>query len=233
MQKLEIGEHWLVHMGSLQIHMDTMIMAWLSMLILIALSLAVTRNLNRIPDKIQTFAEMVMEFIESIAVGQIGGQGRKHIMLIGSLFLFILVANLLGQLPWGFFRLPHGELASPTNDLNVTAGLALLVTVYYLFFGISKKGLKFFKHHYFEPVWFMAPLNFLEDFIRPLTLSLRLFGNIIAGEVLVVVLLGFFPLFLPIPMMLFEIFVAFIQAFIFAILAASYIAAAIADHNET
>jgi len=234
LQKIEFGNHWLVRLFGLEVHMDTMLTAWIAMIILIIFALTVTRNLNRIPGRLQVFSEMVMEFIEGISVGQMGNEGYKHIMLIGSLFLFILVSNLLGQVPLKLYHLHEGEFASPTNDLNVTVALALIVSVYYLGSGILKSGIKYFKH-YFQPFWFMAPLNFMEDLTRPLSLAIRLFGNILAGEVIILVILSIVPQFLffaPIPFMLFELFVAFIQAFIFAVLAASYVAAATAGHDE-
>ena len=196
---------------------------------IILFSLIVTKKLSRIPDGLQSFAEIVMEFIESIAVGQIGKEGYKHVPLIGSLFLFILIGNLLGQLPWNIYHLAHGELASPTNDLNVTVALALFVSIYYFGFGISKKGIKYFKH-YLQPFWFLLPINILEDFTRPLTLALRLFGNIIAGEIIIMLALTFVPFLIPIPVMLFELFVAVIQAFIFSVLSASYIAVVTEEH---
>jgi F-type H+-transporting ATPase subunit a len=229
-QEIEFGHHWIVYIGSLKVHMDTLIMAWLSMVLVIVFSLVVTGNLSRRPGILQTFAELVMEFIESIPIGQMGKEGYKHIPLIGSLFLFILTANLVGQLPWKLYHLKTGELASPTNDINVTAALALIVSVYYFGAGIAKKGFGYFKH-YFQPMWFMAPFNLLEDFTRPLSLSVRLFANILAGEIIVMVLIGILPLFLPIPIMLFELFVAFIQAFIFAVLAASYVAHSVNEEH--
>ncbi len=230
MQAIEFGKHWIEHIGPLQVHFDTLITAWTAMALLIIFSVIATRKLSIIPSKLQVFSEMAMDFVEGIAKGQIGKDGQKHVPLIASLFLFILISNLLGQLPWKLIHLKEGEFASPTNDLNVTVALALIVSVYYISAGIFKKGLKHFKH-YLEPVWFIAPLNVLEDFTRPLSLSIRLFANILAGEVIIMVLLSFVPLVLPVPMMLFELFVAFIQAFVFAVLAASYISAVTSEHH--
>lgn len=229
-KELEFGEHWLVNLGPLPVHMDTLITAWLAMALVVIFSIFITSNLKRKPGKIQVFAEMVMNFVEGIPVSQMGKEGYRHVALIGSLFLFILTANLIGQLPWKLYHLPHGELASPTNDINLTAALALIVSVYYIGAGIAKKGIGYFKH-YFSPIWLMAPLNLLEDFTRPLSLAIRLFANILAGEVIVMILIGILPLFLPIPIMLFELFVAFIQAFIFAVLAASYVAGAVSQEH--
>ncbi|HBH17922.1 MAG TPA: ATP synthase F0 subunit A [Cyanobacteria bacterium UBA9579] len=211
--------------------MDTLVTTWISMILLILLALVVTRNLSRIPDGIQSFAEIIMEFLEGLSVEQMGKEGYKHVAIIASLFLFILVGNLLGQLPWRVYHLEQGEFASPTNDLNVTIALALVVSLYYFSAGIAKKGLGYFKH-YLQPFWFLLPINILEDFTRPLTLSLRLFGNILAGEVIILVLLAFVPLVAPVPVMLFELFVAFLQAFIFTILSASYIGAVLAEHEH-
>jgi len=211
--------------------MDTLITAWLAMVIVIVFALIVTRNLNRLPNKLQTFAEMIMGFIENLSTSQMGHDGCKHLPVIGSLFLFILTANLVGQLPWKLYHLSNGgEFAAPTNDINTTLALALIVSVYYIGAGIAKKGIGYFKH-YFEPFWFMFPFNLLEDITKPVTLSLRLFANILAGEIIVLSFIGMLPVFLPIPMMLFEIFVAFIQSFIFAILSATYIGMAISEEH--
>ncbi len=229
MLDIHIGHHWISHIGPLKVHMDTVVTAWLAMGLLLALAIYITRHLNRIPGKVQTVAEMALEFIEGLSVGQMGKEGYKHISLIGSLFLFILVANLMGQLPWRLLPLP-GEFASPTNDLNVTLGLALIVSVYYIGAGLIKKKFAYFKH-YFQPFWFIAPMNVLEDFTRPMALSLRLFINILAGEVLILVIGGLVPIFAAVPLMLFELFIAFIQAFVFAILAASYVSGAVSDEH--
>lgn len=229
--EIKFGEHWLISINGISFHVDTILTAWLAMLLLIVLGFVATRGLKRIPSKLQSFAEIIMNFIENLAVGQIGKEGRGHITLIGSLFLFVLVGNLVGQLPWKLYHLKQGEFASPTNDINVTAALAIIVLVYYISAGIKKKGLINYLKHYFQPVWFMAPINFLEDVTRPFSLALRLFANILAGEIIIMVLIAILPVGLPIPIMLFELFVAFIQAFIFAILSASYIGAVTSDEH--
>ena len=242
--KINVGDHWKaylpVDLGHFSgVHLDTLITAWIAMGTAIILALIVTRNLNRVPGKIQLIAEKLMIFIDDISVSQMGKEGIKHTPLVGSLFLFILFGNLLGQVPLRLIHLPGGELCSPTNDLNTTVALALLVLVYYISSGIRKKGFKFFRH-YFQPFWFLAPLNFLEDFTRPVSLSVRLFGNILAGEVIIGVLIAFlflFPLLIPLTegliicLVMFELFVAVIQAFIFAVLSASYIAAATSNDH--
>ncbi len=236
MEQISFGEHWIGNvnfpfLGELSVHWDTIITAWLGMATVIVLSFFVTRKLTRVPNIFQSFAEIVMDFVENLTVGQVGKEGRGHVVLVGSLFLFVLASNLIGQLPWKLYHLKQGEFASPTNDINVTAALAIIVLIYYIGAGIAKKGLFGYLKHYFQPVWFMAPMNLLEDITRPFSLALRLFANILAGEIIVMILISILPVGLPIPVMLFELFVAFIQAFIFAILTASYIGAATSDSH--
>lgn len=224
MHEIKVGEHWIEHWGSLQINMDTVLTAWVAMLFVLALTFILTRKLSVIPGSLQTFGELLMGFLEGICKNEMGQRGLKHVPVVASLFLFILFSNLEGQLPWKLLMLP-GEPASPTNDINTTLGLAVVVSVYYIGAGLFEKGFGYFGH-YFQPMWFMFPFNLLEDFTRPLSLSLRLFGNILAGELIILILISLLPIFVPVPMMLFEIFIAFIQAYIFAVLAASYISVA-------
>ena len=228
--KIEIGNHWIGHIGSLQVHVDTLLMAWFAMIVIILLAFIVTRKLNIVPGDSQSVSEMIMGFLESISTGEIGENGLKHAPIISSLFLFILFANLEGQIPWRLYHLQHGEFTAPTSDINTTVGLALVVSVYYIGAGLLTKGFGYFKN-YLRPLWFMLPFNILEDFTRPLSLSLRLFGNILAGELIILILLSLIPVFATVPMMLFELFVAFLQAYIFSVLAAHYISAAISDEH--
>jgi F-type H+-transporting ATPase subunit a len=146
-------------------------------------------------------------------------------------FLFILVSNWSGALlPWRLIELPSGELAAPTNDINTTVALALLTSISYFYAGIKKKGLGYFKR-YVQPAAFLLPINVLEDFTKPLSLSFRLFGNILADELVVGVLVALVPLFIPIPIMLLGVFTSAIQALVFSTLAGAYIGEAIEDHH--
>lgn len=225
-------EHWIGHIGNWTVHLDTLITAWLAMILVLIFSISLVSfiKLRRVPSKFQAFAELVYSFVVDISVGQMGmKEGYKHVPVVGSLFLFILTANLVGQLPWKLYHLPQGEFAAPTNDLNLTVALAVIVVIYYIASGVAKKGLSYFKHYITPP--FMLPLNVLEDFTRPFSLALRLFANILAGEILITVLVGLIPLIVPIPMMLFELLIAFIQAFVFAILTSVYLAGATAESH--
>lgn len=225
---IEFGEHWHANLFGLTVNLDTVLTAWLAMIIVLVISAIISMGFKKTPGKMQAFAEMVYNALESIPVSQIGAEGKNYTPVIGSLFLFILTCNLVGQLPWKLLHLPQGEFASPTNDINLTAALAVLAVIYYICAGVKKKGFFNYFKEYFS---LMGLIEVLDLVTRPLSLSLRLFANILAGEIIVMVLLGICALILPIPIMLFEVFVAFIQAFIFAILTASYVAGAIKEEH--
>ena len=223
--------HWIVKISNLQFNMDTILTMWIAMAFMIVISLIATRRLDIFPSKLQLFFEKLLGFFWNLVDSMIGHGGRKHIPLVASLFLFIVVANLMGQLPWHLIHLKHGELASPTNDINMTAALAIIVLIYYVTQGIAKKKIKFFIHgfSFVDIILFLVEL--LELFTRPLTLALRLFGNILAGEILVSALLGIFAYFLPLPIMFFEILVACVQALVFTMLTVVYISSAVGEEH--
>ena len=154
----------------------------------------------------------------------------RGLPFIGTLFLFIFGCNWAGALiPWKLIELPNGELSAPTNDINTTVALALLTSVTYFFAGIQKKGFGYFKR-YLQPTPVLLPINILEDFTKPLSLSFRLFGNILADELTVTVLTMLVPLIIPLPIMVLGVFASSIQALIFSTLAAAYIAEAVEGH---
>lgn len=225
---IEFGEHWHASLFGMTVNLDTVLTAWLAMLIVLVISGIISMGLKRAPGKFQAFAETVYGALESIPVSQIGSEGKNFTPVIGSLFLFILTCNLVGQLPWKLLHLPEGEFASPTNDINLTAALAILAVIYYIISGMIKKGPVNYIKEYLSP---MGLIEVLDLVTRPLSLSLRLFANILAGEIIIMVMLGLLAAVLPVPMMLFEVFVAFIQAFIFAILTASYVAGAVKEEH--
>ena len=142
-----------------------------------------------------------------------------------------IVSNWGGALiPWRLIKLPSGELGAPTADINTTIALALLVSLSYFYAGLSNKGWRYFEY-YVHPTPIMLPFKILEDFTKPLSLSFRLFGNILADELVVGVLVFLVPLILPIPVMFLGLFTSAIQALIFATLAAYYIGEAVEEHH--
>lgn len=227
--EISIGEHWIGHICGMQVHLDTLVTMWITMGLLIIASFIMTRKLSVIPGKVQTVAETIMNYFIGLT-DNMGTEGKKHVPLLATLFLFILSANLIGQIPWRLYHIKAGgEFASPTNDLNMTAAMAIIVVLYYIGAGVIKKGPKYFLH-YFSPLPILAPLNMLEDIIRPFSLALRLFGNILAGEVMILVFVSFFAFVLPLPFMLFEVFVAFIQALVFTLLTSAYLTLSLKEH---
>ena len=175
--------------------------------------------------------EVVVEYVQGIAKNQMGSNFGEWVPFVGTLFLFILISNWLGALvPWKLIHLPEGELAAPTNDINTTISLALATSITYFYAGLKKKGFSYFKK-YFQPTPVLLPINILEDFTKPLSLSFRLFGNILADELTVSVLTLLVPILVPLPIMILGLFASSIQALIFATLAAAYIGESVEGHH--
>ncbi|CAN4093589.1 unnamed protein product [Withania somnifera] len=155
---VEVGQHFYWQIGGFQVHGQVLITSWVVIAILLGSATIAVRNPQTIP------------------TGKNMGPG---VPFIGTMFLFIFVSNWSGALlPWKIIQLPHGELAAPTNDINTTVALALLTSVAYFYAGLTKKGLGYFGK-YIQPTPILLPINILEDFTKPLSLSFRLFGNIL------------------------------------------------------
>jgi F-type H+-transporting ATPase subunit a len=231
--KLEVGQQFYWQLGNLKIHGQVLITSWIVIGILVVASFLASRSIQRIPSGIQNFMEYALEFIRDLAKNQIGEKEyRPWVPFVGTLFLFIFVSNWSGALvPWKLIKLPVGELAAPTNDINTTVALALLTSLAYFYAGFSKRGLGYVAK-YIQPTPILLPINILEDFTKPLSLSFRLFGNILADELVVGVLVLLVPLFVPLPAMGLGLFTSAIQALIFATLAAAYIGEAMEGHGE-
>ena len=228
---VEVEEHFYWSFGDYQVHGQVLINSWIVIAIILAMAVLTTRELKPIPEGGQNFIEYVLEFIRDIAKTQIGQEEYKTwVPFIGTMFLFIFVSNWSGALvPWKIIELPNGELGAPTNDINTTAGLALLTSVAYFYAGIGKRGLEYFTK-YVQPTPVLLPINVLEDFTKPLSLSFRLFGNILADELVVAVLISLVPLVIPIPLIFLGLFTSAIQALIFATLSGAYIGEAMEGH---
>jgi F-type H+-transporting ATPase subunit a len=224
----EVGKHFYWNIAGFLAHGQVLLVIWFVAIILLLLSVLGTRNVERIPTGFQNFMESAVDFVTDIARDQLGESFYKEwIPFIGTLFFFIFGCNWAGALiPWKLIELPEGELAAPTNDINTTVALALLTSFAYFYAGLSKKGLGYFKR-YIQPIPLLLPINILEDFTKPLSLSFRLFGNILADELTVTVLTSLVPLVVPLPIMILGIFAGSVQALIFSTLAAAYIAEAL------
>lgn len=230
---LDVGHHLYWRLGNLQIHGQVFLTSWFVIGLLLIAAIAATRNVQRIPRGIQNLMEYALEYIRNLTKDQIGEKEyRPWVPFIGTLFLFIFLSNWSGALiPWKLIHLPSGELAAPTNDINTTVALALLTSLAYFYAGFRKRGLGYLAK-YIEPTPILLPINILEDFTKPLSLSFRLFGNILADELVVGVLVLLVPFIVPIPVMLLGLFTSAIQALVFATLAAVYIGEALEGHGE-
>jgi len=180
------------------------------------------------PTGVRNFQEMALGFTSDIAKNNLGESFyRPWVPFVTTIFLFIFGSNWSGALvPWKLLELPEGELAAPTNNINTTVALSLLTSLAYFGGGLVKKGLGYFAR-YVKPTPILLPINILEDFTKPLSLSFRLFGNVLADELTVAVLTFLVPFVIPLPIMALGIFAGSIQALIFATLASAYIAEAI------
>jgi F-type H+-transporting ATPase subunit a len=230
--EVSVGQHFYWYINGYPLHGQVIITSLVVFFIIFTISILGNRDLKETPDGFQNLTEYITEFIRDLAKTQIGEEDYlKWVPFLGTIFLFIFVSNWSGALfPWRLIELPNGELAAPTNDINTTVALALLTSIAYFYAGISKKGLGYFKR-YIEPAAFLLPINVLEDFTKPLSLSFRLFGNILADELVVGVLIALVPLIVPIPIMLLGLFTSAIQALVFATLAGAYIGESLEDHH--
>ena len=224
----EVGKHFYWNLAGFLVHGQVLVVIWFVFAVLLLFAFLGSSNAERIPHGFQNFMETAVEFVTDIAKDQLGESFYKEwIPFIGTLFFFIFGCNWAGAIiPWKLIELPEGEFAAPTNDINTTVALALLTSLAYFYAGLSKKGLGYFKR-YVEPIPLLLPINILEDFTKPLSLSFRLFGNVLADELTITVLTSLVPLVIPVPIMLLGIFAGSVQALIFSTLAAAYIAEAL------
>jgi F-type H+-transporting ATPase subunit a len=175
--------------------------------------------------------EDIVHFLLGILREYIGPKGEKYLPLVGTVGLFIFVANAMGKIP---------GLMSPTASINVTLGCAITVWVYYHLHGVKEQGIVTYVKHFAvmpgAPIW-TAPLVFIIEIIshasRVMSLSLRLFGNIFGEEMVVLIIASIVPFIAPIPMMILGVVTGTLQAFIFVMLTIIYIAAAVhTDHDH-
>ena len=198
--------------------------SWLVMAILIIGSLLLVRNLRIIPTKGQNFVEVILQGLENFMVEITGPEGKSFFPYIATVFLYILLSNLLGLIP-GFI--------SPTANINTTLSLALCTFVLTHAIGIKYHGAKYIKH-FLGPMLALAPLMLVIETIghlaRVMSLSMRLFGNIFGKEKLLGILFGLAGLYLaPLPILFLGILVSFIQAVVFMLLSIMYFAGAMEE----
>jgi F-type H+-transporting ATPase subunit a len=223
---------------------NSMVGALLTTLLLVVAALWITRRGTLIPTRLQSAIELPVELMAGI-VSSSSSRWRSYAALILSFFLVILVANWVGLLPGvgtiGIHQVEEGHdvltpIVRPASaDLNFTLGLAIVSFVMFIYWGIrANGGGGYLKELLGEPLYMaplMFPINLISEFSRLISLSMRLFGNIFAGEVLLATMLALAPLFIPAIFLGLEFLFGFVQALVFALLAMTYISTAIAEHH--
>jgi F-type H+-transporting ATPase subunit a len=224
---------------------NAVIYMWVAAVVVFAFFFIVSRRMKKDPDGLQTVAEILLNLATGHLTGQIGEKGKKYYYLILSLFVYIFTMNILGLIPKPAFLKPY----TPTANINVTFGIAFVVFVVVQFQGFRRHGVRGYIGSWLSPPGvpkaLALPLNvifffvhLMGEFFKPLSLAIRLFGNTIAGHLIILVMLGIViqyssvlvaipPLAFVLAMNGFEIFVAFIQAYIFSLLSVIYIESAI------
>ncbi len=222
---LHAGHHQAVQWMGLTFNIDTLIATWITMAIVIIITVLATRSRALVPSGIQNVVEYLLESLEAQFSPTVGKHWPMVSSLLFTFFLFIFVGNELGLMP------VMGTVTSPTADINTTVALALCSSLSVWVIGIKVKGAGYFKH-FIQPYKAMFILNVFEELAKPLTLAFRLFGNIIAGEILLELLYKL-PWFIPLPWIwiAFSLFIGIIQAFIFTVLTTAYLGMALSEEH--
>lgn len=214
---LHTGTHAVQQLLGMQVNMDTIFTTWLTALIVFLVVFAASRGKKLVPTGVQNCVEILVEGLLSQFEKNVGPKYRQVVPALLTLFLFILTANQLGLLPTDHMT------ASPTSDINTTLGLALAVTILIHALYIANQGVGKWVKHFFEPFPVFVLINLVEEISRPVTLAMRLFGNILAGEILLELLYALAPWLIPIIWIAFSVFVGVIQAYIFTTLSSVYL----------
>ncbi|ACD19910.1 F0F1 ATP synthase subunit A [Paraburkholderia phytofirmans] len=209
----------LLHLGPLAIT-EPVLATWAIMAVVTAVSAFLCRNLSLTAGKVQTALELLVETIDQQIRDTMQTAPTTYRALIGTLFLFVLIANWCALLP---------GVTPPTAHLETDAALALIVLGATVFHGIRTRGMAGYFAAFAEPSWVMIPLNLVEQITRTFSLVVRLFGNVMSGVFVVGIILSLAGLLVPIPLMALDLLTGAVQAYIFAVLAMVFIGAAIND----
>jgi F-type H+-transporting ATPase subunit a len=233
---IDIGDHITRKIFGLPVELDIVWSTLIAGLIVVALGLYVARRASSgVPGKAQLFFETVVDQVQQLVESTVGPAGVKIVPLAVTLFLFILTANWLEVIPSS----PAGTkelLPSPTGNVNLTYAMAVVVIIIVHAASIRTRGLKGYVKHYFQPFPVFFPINVIEEVTKPITLALRLFGNLFAGTLMLLLIAALLPIFIvpfaDVAWKLFDMFIGFIQAFIFALLTIVYYGMATAVDAE-
>jgi F-type H+-transporting ATPase subunit a len=217
MQESPITSTVVLHLGPVPITRPV-VTTWLIIVVLSVLSGLMTRRLQLVPSRRQAVVEAVVATMRDQIRDVIRKDPGPYLPLLGTLFIFLLVANLSGLAP---------GMEAPTSKIETPAALALIVFFSVHYFGVRSRGLRGYLVSFAEPRLIMLPLNVLSEITRTFSLMVRLFGNIMSGEFAIGLVVALAGLFVPIPLMVIEILVGLVQAYIFAVLATVFIGAAV------
>jgi len=206
----------------------------LTSLIFIFVVVVLGRGVRKPGSKLAVMAEMAWGSVQSLTSTILGHEGERYEVAVGSFFGFILIGNLIGlfsglALPFFGVSKNFKMLIPPTTDLAVTTGLAISAIVYIHTQYIRVRGLKNYLGHYVKPFAFMIPINILEEISRPLSLAVRLFGNLTGEHIVLEVISGLVPFVIPIAIMVLGLFTGFVQALVFTMLFLVYLQSAISS----
>jgi F-type H+-transporting ATPase subunit a len=206
---------------------DYMAAEILVVLLIVAAALVLRRRLSvENPGKFQQMMEVFYEFNRNLADDVIGHDGRRYMVLIGTLGLFVGVCNLIGIVP---------TMDTPSASIYLTLGCAVVAFLYYNYHGFRHHGLLGYLKHFAGPVaaisFIMFPLEIFSSTLRMLSLSVRLWANMLVGNLIEEVFAGLVPILVPALFMVLHVFVSFLQAYVFMILPAVYISLAVADEH--
>lgn len=236
---IEIGEHVERQWLGMTFNVDTIWSTLVAGALVLLLGFVARRYLTRdpedhVPSKVQILWESVVGEVNKQVEDNLGRVHPYVVPLAVALFFFILFANWLELIPTELNHDTH-LLPAPTADTNLTYAMAILAVVSVWIYGIRQKGLKGYLKHFLEPYPVLLPLNILEELTKPITLALRLFGNIFAGGIMLalITLIPWYALWAPnLIWKLFDMFIGGIQAFIFALLTVLYFGMAAAGHGD-
>ncbi len=229
---------------------NALLLSFVSLITLILIGILIKRGLKIVPGKLQSIFELLLEQIFKLMDSVLGERklSEKYLPLVATIFLFIMTSNWLGLFPVigpiGLNAVHEGKTSfiplfrSPASDLNFTMGLAIIALISINLLGVFAIGFKkhfgkFFNFHKpFPVISFIGILEFLSEFVKIVSFSFRLFGNVFAGEVLLLIVGFLVPYLVPLPFLFLEVFVGFIQAFIFSMLTLVFIAMAVKHEGE-
>lgn len=247
MHDISLKAEELFHLGSFPIT-NALITSYLAFGILIIIAFVLNRNLATVPGTIQTMGEFIIEGMLGLMDSVLGNRkaSEKYLPLVATIFLFVLLSNWLGLMPGVgsivYNVADHGEhhavplLRAPSSDLNFTLAIAIAAVLAVNLIGVTVLGFRGHMRKFFDfsnPIaFFVGILELVSEFAKIISFSFRLFGNVFAGEVLLVIIAFLVPYIAPLPFLFLEIFVGFIQAFVFAMLTLVFLGTALTAHGE-